>query len=94
MDAEPLASDQLEELLLGLVHTLSRRVSLHVADEVRRSAGHVDAVAEAVARGRDHGLPGYTAWRRSCGLGVASQWSDLADTVSADNLAVLSRVYA
>uniref|UniRef100_A0A3P8VGQ2 Eosinophil peroxidase n=1 Tax=Cynoglossus semilaevis TaxID=244447 RepID=A0A3P8VGQ2_CYNSE len=38
-------------------------------------------------RGRDHGLPGYSSWRRFCGLSVPSSTSDLADIFGNSTLA-------
>ncbi|KAK2842367.1 hypothetical protein Q5P01_012567 [Channa striata] len=38
----------------------------------------LDLGALNLQRGRDHGLPGYTSWRRFCGLSVPNSTSELA----------------
>ena len=87
-----LSAKQTEELLYGLVNTLSRKVGLHVAREVRRS-GHQDRVVEVLLRGRDHGLPGYAAWRQFCGLTPVTSFNDLTDIIPSSNIVLLSSVY-
>ena len=94
-NGQTMSAGQAEELLYGMVSTMSRRVSLHISKDVRRSQGAVvDKVAEVLLRGRDHGLPGYASWRQFCGLAPVRNFSDLADIVSNGNMALLSSVYA
>ena len=91
-----LNAQQAEELLYGLVSTMSRRVSLHIAKDVRRStaADGMDKVVEILMRGRDHGLPGYVAWRQFCGLSPVRIFPDLGDIVSTTNIVLLGNVYS
>lgn len=92
-----LNAQQTEELLYGLVSTMSRRVSLHVAKDVRRqnspTSSGIDRVVEILIRGRDHGLPGYVAWRQFCGLSPVRNFTDMGDIVSSTNIVLLSSVY-
>ncbi|XP_037624116.1 thyroid peroxidase [Sebastes umbrosus] len=47
----------------------------------------LDLGALNLQRGRDHGLPGYGSWRRSCGLSVPNNTSELAEILSNFTLA-------
>uniref|UniRef100_A0A1I8EEH8 Ig-like domain-containing protein n=1 Tax=Wuchereria bancrofti TaxID=6293 RepID=A0A1I8EEH8_WUCBA len=47
-----------------------------------------------IQRGRDHGLPGYVAFRRWCNFSVPETWDDLADDVPDNNVrAKLKELY-
>lgn len=44
----------------------------------------MDLVAINIQRGRDHGMPPYTKWRKICNLPEAKSFNDLSDVMSAD----------
>ncbi|KAL3982171.1 hypothetical protein ACH3XW_46105 [Acanthocheilonema viteae] len=47
-----------------------------------------------IQRGRDHGLPGYIAFRRWCNFSVPETWDDLADDIPDNNIrAKLKELY-
>uniref|UniRef100_A0A2K6W3J0 Ig-like domain-containing protein n=1 Tax=Onchocerca volvulus TaxID=6282 RepID=A0A2K6W3J0_ONCVO len=47
-----------------------------------------------IQRGRDHGLPGYVAFRRWCNFSVPETWDDLEDDIPDDNVrATLKELY-
>ncbi|XP_044031100.1 eosinophil peroxidase-like isoform X3 [Siniperca chuatsi] len=52
---------------------------------VRRLA--LDLGSLNMQRGRDHGLPGYNAWRRFCGLSQPSNQAELAQVLNNNDLA-------
>ncbi|XP_029009545.2 eosinophil peroxidase [Betta splendens] len=47
----------------------------------------LDLGALNLQRGRDHGLPGYSSWRRFCGLSVPNSTSELAEILGNTTLA-------
>lgn len=53
----------------------------------------LDLVSLNIQRGRDHGLPGYTAWREYCGLGKARTFNDLEGHLDPQALKQISMLY-
>lgn len=43
---------------------------------LRMFGGHIELFSFDIQRGRDHGLPGYNAWRRFCNLSTANSFSN------------------
>ncbi|CAF0903321.1 unnamed protein product [Adineta steineri] len=52
-----------------------------------------DIVAINICRAREHGIPGYNAFRELCGLRRASRFEDFADTMGPANAAKLQSIY-
>ena len=68
----------------------------HHLFENRNSKGEVtrnDIVSINICRGREHGLPGYNAYREVCGLPRAVQFSDFADSMAPDAIQRLQTIY-
>ncbi len=57
--------------------------------ETRRN----DIVSMNICRGREHGIPGYNAYRQFCGLKRATQFQDFGDTMSFENIQKLQMIY-
>ncbi len=57
--------------------------------EIRRN----DIVSINICRAREHGIPGYNAFRQFCGLKRASQFQDFTDTMSFENAEKLQTIY-
>jgi peroxidase len=57
--------------------------------ETRRN----DIVAINICRGREHGLPGYNAYRELCGLSRANRFQDFSDTMSFEAIHKMQLIY-
>lgn len=53
----------------------------------------LDLVSLNIQRGRDHGLPGYNAWRQYCGLPRAETFADLEGHLDPQALKQISTLY-
>ena len=79
---------QLDRFLVGLAtqprqrfdNIFTEEITNHLFQAKNKSFG-LDLVALNIQRGRDHGLPGYNAFRELCGLGRVSSFGLLADFV-------------
>ena len=79
---------ELDKFLVGLAtqprqkfdNIFSEQVTNHLFQGKNKSFG-MDLVALNVQRGRDHGLPGYNAFREICGLKRVSEFSYLKDLI-------------
>lgn len=57
--------------------------------ETRRN----DIVSINTCRGREHGIPGYNAYRELCGLRRANQFQDFADTMTGESIQKMQMLY-
>ena len=81
---------ELDKFLVGLAtqprqkfdNIFSEEVTNHLFQAKNSSFG-LDLVALNIQRGRDHGLPGYNAFREICGLGRVNSFQLLTDLIPA-----------
>ena len=91
----------LDSFLVGLAtqprqkfdNILSEQLTNHLFQAKNHSFG-MDLVALNVQRGRDHGLPGYNAWREVCGLKKADSFDYFADFIPEKIVERLKLIYA
>lgn len=53
----------------------------------------LDLVSLNIQRGRDHGLPSYTEWRKYCQLPTVDTWDDMKYAVSADSYKTMISIF-
>lgn len=64
----------------------------NVINKRGRACG-LDLVSLNIQRGRDHGLPGYSIWRKYCGLQKPRNFDDLAKDISYESLNNIRSIY-
>lgn len=58
----------------------------------RKTAG-LDLVSLNLQRGRDHGLPSYTEWRKYCGLPSTDTWEQMEKAVDPESYKNFRELY-
>lgn len=89
----------LDSLIRGLATQRSQKVDRHYAEDLINKLYNngrfgFDVLSMDIQRGRDHGLPAYIQFRSLCGLQNAQQFSDFNDSMSQENIAMLSKIYS
>ncbi|VDM93335.1 unnamed protein product [Litomosoides sigmodontis] len=83
-------------LLRETIRKPGLHMNKHFKNEFLRGRGKygLDLAALIIQMGRDHGIPGYTAFRSACGLRRPANFTDLDDIVLQSlNLAELAKLY-
>lgn len=60
--------------------------------KTRKTAG-LDLVSLNIQRGRDHGLPSYTEWRKFCKLPPVDTWEEMSNAVDSESLKSMKSIY-
>lgn len=79
-------TNKFDQYLMGMISQNAHSSDSFVTEEMTNGFADakegIDFVALAIQRGRDHGLPGYTEYRRACQIEpFVNQFEDLASTV-------------
>ena len=89
-----------DHYVLGMVNqvaqamddSLTSEVTNHLFQEPGTQFG-LDLAALNMQRGREHGLPSYTAYRAWCGLPAVASWQELQGVMDNKTVAAYSRLY-
>lgn len=91
---------KLDELVGGLINTPAQTFDPFITQEISgrlfqppHKPFGLDLPAINLERGREHGLPGYNAWREWCGLGRAQTWQDLVPVLQNNTAFLYSQIY-
>ena len=87
----------MDDMIRGMVsqkgdkwdNSFSQDITNHLF-ESSKGTGGLDLVAMNIQRGRDHGLPGYNAYREICQIGRARNFDDLLDYMTPGKYMFLS----
>ncbi|KAF2896233.1 hypothetical protein ILUMI_09939 [Ignelater luminosus] len=90
----------MDRLLLGLCDQPTQRrdefISKELTNHLFQTSGFsfgMDLAAINIQRGRDHGLPSYTAWREPCGLIPLRNWTDFNRIMSSETVQRFKSLY-
>lgn len=77
---------------------LTEKLFMDPNDEVKpavsqRNVCGLDLVSLNIQRGRDHGLPTYSEWRKHCRLPSTDTWADMAFAVDENSLESMKQIY-
>ncbi|XP_054167499.1 peroxidasin homolog pxn-1-like [Oppia nitens] len=91
-------NNKFDEYLMGMISQNAMGSDPVVTSEMINAIVNneaLDLVALTIHQGRDHGLAGYTQWRRACNIEPnVEEFSDLATIMKSDAIKKLSKLYA
>ncbi|KAL4232189.1 hypothetical protein ACF0H5_009764 [Mactra antiquata] len=89
----------LDKLSLGFAYNSCPMTNARMNDDARdklffkSTTDTFDLAAINIVRGREWGTPSYNKYRELCGQGTASNWDDLGNTHTANEIEMLKSVY-
>jgi len=90
----------IDELAEGMVRQTGHAWDNKFVDDIQNhlfetggNTGGLDLIAMNIQRGRDHGLPGYNAYREICAVGRAKNWTDFTDFIQPKYVEKLKNTY-
>ncbi|KAF7286457.1 hypothetical protein GWI33_005099 [Rhynchophorus ferrugineus] len=89
----------LDRLMLGLANQPSQKRDEFIAEELTNhlfqfgSPFGMDLVSINIQRGRDHGIPPYTYWRKPCALPPIKSWKDMESVMNIATVVKLRTLY-
>lgn len=92
--------NMIDHVIRGMTKSHAQAEDVHVVGDMTNkmfmnstSGMGLDLVSQIIQQGRDHGLPGYSKWRKFCGLPQVNRFEDLLDVMSSNTLNVLRKIY-
>lgn len=89
-----------DRLLLGMMNQPSQKRDEFITEELTNHLFQtpqfdfgMDLAAINIQRGRDHGVPPYTAFREPCGLSQITEFEDLFRVIPARTVRKLQAIY-
>ncbi len=90
----------IDHILRGMIKSHAQAEDVHVVGDMTNkmfmnttTGMGLDLVAQIIQQGRDHGIPGYSRWRKFCNLPEINRFDDLRDVMSDDTISVLKKTY-
>jgi len=101
--AYDMKNNGLDAFLCGALHDYSysgdgnyaEQMHHHLFESINHQGKIIrrDIIAMNICRGREHGIPGYNAYRELCNLPRAQQFEDFADTMPQEAILKLKSIY-
>ncbi|XP_040565059.1 uncharacterized protein [Lepeophtheirus salmonis] len=90
----------IDNLIRGLTHSHAEKEDLVINEEMTnkmfmdsRTGLGLDILAQTIQQGRDHGIPGYTEWRKFCSLSPIRNFGELENIMGKKTVNILKSVY-
>lgn len=87
---------EVDRIVLGLINQHTQQADSSFTAQIQHNLFGIgsDLYAINIQRGRDHGIPGYNAWRKFCRFPVFRDFSELSNVMSVNAADTLRKLYA